>query len=222
MKKLLLTGLLLSVAGAQAAINFDLWNKLNQPIYFEIGTEQYPPEGKHLTLINASGAKGDLQSRILSGLQFAAGQALDVKTQGDFAQIQDVNTAQKTLILLSRKDKLNPGDRAVLITVNPRKDIFLRIKEDPKGIQLFAGDNRKYLVGPQTGPLGGWAGRTERNLPLANIVKSTDIVVNPNYIIVEKPLSAKEQELEKALESEATLTPAQIEALKELGIEGED
>jgi hypothetical protein len=222
MKKLLLTGLLLTVAGSQAAINFDFWNKTNQPLYFEIGTEQYPPEGKHLTLINATNSKDtSIQSRILKGLQYGAEHTLDIKSQGDFAQIKDVDTSRKTLILLSRSAHLKPGDKAVLITVNPHKDIFLRIKEDSKGMQLFAGDNRKYLVGPQTGPLGGWIGKTERGLPLANIIKQTDISINPNYIITEKPLSAKEAELEKALESEATLTPAQIESLKELGITGD-
>lgn len=216
MKKLVVTGLLLTSllqsSGAHGAesIHFDFWNKTNQPLYFEIGTEKYPPMGRNMTLINASGAKNaDLKSRLLKGIQYVAGQKLDVKTEGDFAQIKELDTSQKTLILLSRTKDHKLGDRAVLMTVSPGKDIFLRIKEDSKGVQLFANDNRKYIIGPQSGPLGGWTGYSERGLPLANNVKQGDITIDPNYIIKAKPLSPQEQKLIEATESAEETTSAQ-------------
>lgn len=232
MKKLLLTGLLLTAAFSFAAdkLNVDIWNKTEQPLYFELGTPEVPPTGKKLVELQVSKAKNaTVQDRIISGLKFGTSSALNYDVKGDFAQTK-INGNQKTLILLSRTKDIKPGSKVTLVTVNPGKDIIVRLLADSKGSNIFAGDLGKYIFGPQTGPLGGLFGTSERGLALGNNVKQSDLSINPNYVIpasiavadvTEK--SAREKELDKALgnDPKSILSPDQlkaVETLKGLGI----
>ncbi len=228
MKKLLITAaLFIGCHTIQAGI-FEFWNKTAQPLYFEVGTEANPPMGRDLQMLNASGQESsNIINRLAKGLETAASKAFNLKVVGDYAQINDLDTNGKTLILLSREKNLKPGSKAVLITARAGKDVILRIKDDNNGLVLFSGDNKKYLVGPQTGPggiLSRLHGYSEHALSLRNNVAQNELTINPNYIITEKPLSEKEKELIHAAEGTSSLTEEQkrtIERLKELGMTGE-
>lgn len=212
MKKLLFTGLILLSAAAHAKVTVDFWNRTPQPLYFELGTEQYPPAGL-AKFVNELTAFDPANKNILNRLKRAgahfAGQAAGVNFSlyGDYAQVEDWDTSKKTAILLSKNKDIKKGDRVALITVNPNKDIYLVIDEDPKGMQLFEGDNKKYTIREQYGPklsrVFGGAGVTERNLNRKNIATAADIKINPNYIVGEavgqRPESDKEEMLHHAI-----------------------
>ncbi|MGE0009262.1 MAG: hypothetical protein AB7F19_01865 [Candidatus Babeliales bacterium] len=196
MKKLLLTGLLLGVAGANA--NLDIMNKTDQPLYFELGTEANPPTGKNLKDLKAASKEdASLVGRLKSAGKYFGSKTIGLEQEGSFYET-NVDTNNKVLILLSTTKNLIPGHPVTLVTVNPEgRNVFLRIKRDPSGIALFAGSPNKYLVGPQTGPVGGWTGYTERGKPLANIIRQDDITVNPNYDV---NAPAQQQQLKGTLQ----------------------
>jgi hypothetical protein len=231
MKKLLFNGLLLVSAAANAKVTVDFWNRTNQPLYSELAKEQYPPVGQFVNELSAfdPANKGAL-NRIKRAGQHFSGQAAGMQLLGDYVQVEDWDLNGKTVILLSKKKDIKKGDRAVLITVNPKKDIYLVIDEEPtKGKQLFEGDNKKYTIREQRGPqIAKWIGKdiTERGLDRKDIAKESDLQINTNYIVgenlVEKPMSDKEkaifQEGKPLTEEEIAKT---VGTLKGLGIEGD-
>lgn len=244
MKKLLLTGLLLASASANAKVTVDFWNKTAQPLYFELGTDKYPPAGQE-NLVSELTAFDPANKSILNRLKRAgthlAGQASGVNTSvylyGDYAQVEDWDTSKKTAILLSNKKNIQKGDRAVLITVKPGKDIYLVINENQNGINLFADDNKKYIIKEQSGPqLTKFFGKdiTERGLDRKNIAKTADIEIDTNYIVGKKVAQATLSEKEKEILNLTTndnnpdnqkLTQEEqrklVESLKGLGIGGD-
>ncbi len=192
---LVIMGASFTASFAQSPVNFDIWNKTNEPLYFEVGNPQNPPKGWDLKLLNATGKEeANIITRFFNFLRYGLTRQFNVKEQGTFHQDQ-IDSTQPVLILLSRTRDLKNGSQVALLTINPHKDVIIRIKEDPNGIALFKNDRHKYVIDPQKGPLEGSLGYSERLLPLANNVTSSDISINTNYVIQEKDFSPKEKEL---------------------------
>lgn len=202
MKKLLLTGLLLGVAGAQAAPNFDIWNKTAEPLYFAVATGDKMPLPAGLKELKGSGEEAKtIKGRLSAAASFFGKKVTGGKAdESDTYSQQNIDTSGKVSILLARKATLAAGDTAVLITINANgKDVIVRLKPDNAGNVKFAGDSNKYLFGTQTGvgkgfkipeaisqKLGGKvpAGRiSERGLSLEKNITDADITVNSDFKI---------------------------------------
>lgn len=201
MKKLLLLAVsLFTVAGAQAAVNFDIWNKTPETVYFEVGTEANPPTGKNMKeLRGSSEAATSVKGRLFAFGKHLLGKATST-TETDTYYQGTIDNKGKVLILLSHSKTVTPGQKAVLVTINANgKDVIVRLKQDNSGIVMFEGDSNKYLFGDQTGlgkgmkvpeaiskKLGGKvpAGRiSERGLSLENNITQADISIDTNYSV---------------------------------------
>lgn len=173
MKKLLLTSLVLAAINntAQANYNFEIWNKTKDPVYFELGTEKVLPKGENLQPINAFGKKQNLIKQLVKGS--IAGSYINL--QGDYAQAAlDPKSKEKVVILLSRGDSITSHKPGALITIHAGKDIVVELKEDPTGLLLFTGDNRKYGIVPQAQKTLGYS---ERDLRLKFNVTAQDLAI---------------------------------------------
>lgn len=149
-------------------INFELWNKHIQTVYFALATS--------LDEV----VKQPIQ-------QLAAGKWVS----------QTLNTAKPTFLLISL-EPVKKDSRVDVYEFKPFKDMYVRIALPPErtvirflkmilGIKYFEGPN--YIFGPQTGPLLGARRVTERGHDLANnntyddITRHTAMYVGPEFIL---------------------------------------
>lgn len=147
----------LSVANAQSKEpNFELWNKRNEPLFYAIGS-----------------TKEEVRTQPFHELR--AGKWVD--------QRRDLR--KPTVIGLAINTQPKKGDQIDIFTLKPGKDLYLRVglpseKEKLKEkVKIILGkksfEQAQYIFGPQTGPLLGVKGITERGYPLKNNVTASDI-----------------------------------------------
>lgn len=143
-------------AQSQTTPNFELWNKHIQPVYYSIGL-----------------SKEEISKKPMQEIR-----------PGKFvAATRD--TTQPTVIALAVGKKPEAGQRIDVFTMNRDKNLYLRVglpseKEKLKEtIKTFLGrkslELQEYIFGPQTGPLLGFKGVTERGYPLQNNITQDDI-----------------------------------------------
>jgi len=143
-------------AYGQITPNFELWNKHIQPVYYAIGTSKEEVSKKPMQEIRPG--------------KFVAATR---------------DTTQPTAIALAVGKKPEAGQRIDVSTMNRDKNLYLRVglpseKEKLKEtIKTFLGrkslEFEAYIFGPQTGPLLGFKGVTERGHPLKNNIGTDGI-----------------------------------------------
>lgn len=106
-----------------------------------------------------------------------------------------IDKSKETLLLLSDTPTLVKGEQATLVIISPGKDMFIRLKQDDQGYQIFTNDQQKYRFGPQTGPRQGKKGQTVRGLSLANNVTDGDITIQ-NWFVPGEPEAPEKESLE--------------------------
>lgn len=106
----------------------------------------------------------------------------------------DIDNSKSTYLLIMQDRNVGNG---TLYTFNPGKNMWVRVKEE-KG---------KLLFGPQTGPLLGFRGITERGYPLDKNVKSGEykeqMVTIQKLGLVQNPTETKAPALAKETDQKA-------------------
>ncbi len=143
-------------AYGQITPNFELWNKHIQPVYYAIGTSKEEASKKPMQ---------------------------EIRPGTFLAETRDLT--KLTSIALAVGKKPEAGQRIDVFTMLPNKNLYLRVglpsekeklKETVKTIMGRKSlELTDYIFGPQTGPLLGFKGVTERGYPLKNNITQDDI-----------------------------------------------
>ena len=124
-----------------------MWNKTDKPLYFVAASKEN------------SSLDHSLFSRPL--IKLAAGKRAILGTSKEDKAIVDKEGKYTNVIITQNQD----ASLVQYYTIKPDTYMWLRAKEE----------SGKLIVGPQTGPMWGLMGETERGYPLDKNVKSSDI-----------------------------------------------
>lgn len=150
-------GIFFSIGVVAQQVNFELWNKHTEPIYFNIGNSMQEVSAKSLQLLRP----------------------------GKWTH-QFITTSSPTMLGIAIGTIPAPGQELDVYTIPPGKKIYLRVGLPPekekfkeKIKQLLHRDSieaNNYIFGPQVGPLLGFKGITERGHTLSGNLNKTDII----------------------------------------------
>ena len=137
--------------------NFELWNKHTNPVYYSIS----------------------------NSIQEASVKPLELLQPGKWTPAITVDINKPTVIAIVPDKLPDPGQRIDAYSIRPGKTIFVRYglppeKEKVKEIIKYllrrtSIEANGYLFGPQTGPLLGFRGITEKGHSLKNNLSKKDI-----------------------------------------------
>ena len=137
--------------------NFELWNKHTQPVHYSVS----------------------------NSIQEASSKPLELLAPGKWTAAKNIDINKQTVIAIAPEKLPESGQRIDVYLIRPGKNIFVRYglppeKEKVKEIIKYllrrtSIEANGYLFGPQTGPLLGFRGITEKGHSLKNNLSKKDI-----------------------------------------------